>query len=87
MRPAGEAAILKGGLQSAPEAAARVRTAGEQADIEHRLVAQLRGVVAEHGFGTAQPHAFVPEPAEQPKQFTMTLEGVPAEVTGQKTAG
>lgn len=62
----------------------RLRTAGEQADVEQRLVAELRGVVAERGFGTPKSHAFVPEPADQPEQFTMTLEGVTAEVTGQE---
>lgn len=62
----------------------RVRTAGEQADIEQRLVAELRRVAAQHGFRTPKPHAFVPEPADQPEEFTMTLQGVTAEVAGQK---
>lgn len=71
-------------LPPVKEGGRKFRTAGEQAGVEQRLVAELRGVVAEHGFGTPKSHTFVPEPADQPKQFTMTLEGVPAEVTAQK---
>lgn len=47
-------------------------------------MAERRWVVAEHGFGTPNLHAFFPQPADQPEEFAVTLEGVTAEVTGQK---
>lgn len=50
-------------------------------------MAELRGVVAEHGLGTPEPHAFVPEPADQPVELTVTLEGVTAQVTGREVPG
>lgn len=61
-----------------------VRTTGEQADVEQRLVAELRRVVTEHGFRASNSHPFLSEPADQPKQFTVTLKGVTAQVAGEE---
>lgn len=62
-----------------------LRTTGEQANVEQRLVAELRRVVTEHGFRASNSHPFLSEPADQPKQFTVTLKGVTAQVTGEET--
>lgn len=47
-------------------------------------MAELGRVVAERGLGAPHPHAFLPEPADQPEELTVTLEGVPAEVAGRE---
>lgn len=58
------------------------RTAGEQADVEQGLVAELRRVVAEHGIRAADSHPFLLQPADQPEELTVTLKGVTAQVAG-----
>ena len=58
------------------------RTTGEPADVEQGLVAQLRRVVAEHGFLASNSHPFLLEPADQPVQRTVTIKGVKAQVAG-----
>lgn len=60
-------------------------TAGEQADVEQGLVAELGRVVAEHGTRALNSHPFFLEPAHQPEQLTVTLEGVTAQVAGGHT--
>lgn len=60
-----------------------LHTAGEQADIEQGLVAELRRVVAEHGIWVLNSHPFLLEPADQPKQLTVALKGVTTQVTGR----
>ena len=59
-----------------------LRTTGEQADVEQGSVSQLRRMVAEHGVRASNPHPFLLEPANQPKQLTVTIKGVTAQVTG-----
>lgn len=57
-------------------------TTGEQADVEQGLVAELRRMLAEHGVRASNSHPFLLEPADQPEQLTVTLEGVTAQITG-----
>lgn len=64
-----------------------VNTTGEQADVEQRLVAELGGLVAQHGLGTPHLHTSVPQPADQAGQFAVALEGVVAQVTARGVGG
>lgn len=57
-------------------------TAGEQADVEQGVVAELGRVVAEHGVRASHSHPFLLEPADQPEQLAVALEGVTAQVAG-----
>lgn len=56
------------------------RTTGEQADVEQRLAQQLGRLPAQHVLRPADPHPFLLEPADQPKQLTVTIKGVTAQV-------
>lgn len=59
-------------------------TAGEQADVEQGLVAELRRVVTEHGVRPSNSHPFLLQPTDQPEQLTVALKGVNAQVTGRE---
>lgn len=62
-------------------------TTGKQADVEQRLVAELGGLVAQHGLRAADLHPFLPQPPDEPGQLTVTLEGVVAQVAGGAETG
>lgn len=62
-------------------------TTREQADVEQRLVAELGGLVAQHGLRAADLHPFLPQPPDEPGQLTVTLEGVVAQVAGGAETG
>ena len=59
----------------------RAPTAGEEADVEERLVLDVGGLVAEHGVGPPHPHASLLQPAHQPVQRAVTHKWVGAQVT------
>lgn len=61
-----------------------VSTTGKQADVQQRLVAELGGLVAQHGLRTAHLHTPVPQPADQPGQLAVALEGVVAQVAARR---
>lgn len=58
-------------------------TTGRQADVEQRLVAEFRRVIAEHGLRPSNSHPFLLEPADQAEQLAVTLKGVTAQVAAR----